>query len=348
MTATDQAPAAKGRRGKKSRTREFIDRPLLALAKLTAVLAGATVAGVVTRQLFMPAPLKAGIALLVATALLAAWHHWKDKHRAKLKPGTGVTWQPGEPPPARVPAKTTEAIGRIFQTTFPGRRYRGAWLEIAPHDGNPEFHKGICCNAYVEPGGDGMLRVVIGGHLAGHPAEAAFAVAHEVRHPAGWTVHLSVLAVNARVATFMAAGWANPWPRLLMVLAIIQVAYVASCWVVEIGCDVGAVRAEGRDVLRLAFDYQRRVMREPRQGVPPWEGLAILLLYLLSIPVLHPPLALRAAIASRLAPQNDRLPSLQGLDRCRVVTRHGRGKRDRIPPAHGRAPGKRERRVQVS
>ncbi len=132
--------------------------------------------------------------------------------------------------------------------------------------------------------------MVLGEHIAARPADAAFVLAHEVRHPAGWAHHLSLIAAGARQAGWLAAGWAVPWPF----------AYAGACWVTEAGCDLAGARAEGRDAALGFFARRRALAREPQPG-PAWGRRARQLLIAVAVPTAHPPWRLRAAITRALA-----------------------------------------------
>jgi hypothetical protein len=73
---------------------------------------------------------------------------------------------------------------------------------------------------------------------------------------------------------------------------------------VEIGCDIGAARAEGRDAARASCEFYRAIAREPRTA-PVWRLLVIWFPLKVSVPAAHPPLWLRAAI-TRLVPARGR------------------------------------------
>jgi hypothetical protein len=291
-STADRVPAAKGRGAE--RARAIADRPVLVCTVLVIQLTVVAGTGAAIRLLAVPGPAEAAAGWLAVTVLLAIGVYRAASPRARQQPGPGVTWQPGEPLPAGVPAATILAVERIF-AGIPARRWRGAWLEIAPCT-DPVRH-GMCRGASATPGGDRLIRVVLGQHVADRPTEAAFIAAHEVRHPAGPTFHLSMLTTCARVAGWLAAGWAVPWPWLLAAVAAIQAAYAAACWAVEIGCDIGAARAEGRDAARASVEFYRAIAREPH-AKPLWRRLVTRLLLTVSVPTAHPPLWVRAAITS--------------------------------------------------
>jgi hypothetical protein len=143
------------------------------------------------------------------------------------------------PSPEGVPADTLSAVGGIL-AGFQSCRYpRGAWLEIIP--GADPVRHGICTRAGSGPElAAGGVQVVLGEHLAQRPSAAAWVVAHEIRDPAGWAWRLYVISTTARLAAWPVAGWAVPWPWLLIALAGIQAAYTAAGWAIEISCDLAA------------------------------------------------------------------------------------------------------------
>lgn len=292
-------PGDGGQLSASERYRQAIARkPWLASANLLAWLVMLAAAGCAARLLIVPGPVVATAVLAgLTTAIPVPWYlayRPHDKPEDPLADGL----RPGEAPPAGVPAATMEAATRIF-SRFPSRRWRGARLQVAPCT-DPVRH-GKCQWASVAPGRGGMLTVVLGEHIASRPGDAAFTLAHEVRHPAGWTCHLSLLAGGARQAGWLVAGWAVPWPWLPAAVAAVQAAFAAACWVTEAACYVGAARAEGRDSA-LGFIADRRALnRQPKPG-PPWRRHAARLLVAVAVPAAHPPWWLRGAIIRALVP----------------------------------------------
>jgi hypothetical protein len=189
-----------------------------------------------------------------------------------------------------------EAAGRIL-SAVPSRRWRGAWLQI-DRCTDPVRH-GSCQGAAAVPDGD-AIRVRLGEHFAERPEVAAFTMAHEIRHPAGWTCHLSVAAAQARAAGLLIAGWAVPWPWLPAALAIVQVAHAAAVWVTEIGCDLGAARTEGR---RAGLELAAYLISLKRQPAPApgrsWRSRILRLVVIAAGLNPHPPLRLRRVLIRR-------------------------------------------------
>jgi hypothetical protein len=273
--------------------------PWLYSAGLLAKLAILAAAGAAARLLITPdAPATAAIWIALTAAAAAQWYRKTRPRPANGKAPTATGWQPGEPPPTGIPAATIEAATRIM-AQISSRRWRGSRLEIARCD-DPVRH-GRCREAGTEPLAGGMLKVILGEHIADRPADVAFVLAHETRHPTGWTCHLSVAATSARLCGWLVAGWAVPWPWLLAALAAIQAVYAAACWVTETGCDLGGARAEGRTAALGFFAHRQAERREPKPG-PAWGRYARYLLITAAVPTAHPPLWLRAAIIRACIP----------------------------------------------
>jgi hypothetical protein len=272
--------------------------PWMASAALLELLTLLAVAGLLARLLLVPSPITAGITWAVLAAAIAgrSYQALRTGRDATASPPPG-TWQPGQLPPEGIPAGTVNAVGNVL-ARFRSRRYpRGAWLEIIPC-ADPVRH-GICTRAGARPD-TGGVRVFIGEHVAGHPAAAAWMVAHEIRHPAGWTYHLWVIATAARLAAWPAAGWAVPWPWLLAALAGIQAAYVIACWVIEVGCDLGGARVTGRAAAFAGLSYLGSAAHERRRIRPAWQRYPIQLVINAAAQSPHPPNGLRGAIIRAL------------------------------------------------
>jgi hypothetical protein len=275
--------------------------PWLASVGLLTRLGMLAGGGALLRLLVAPGLDVAVGAWAVAAVVLAVPLYRATSPRARREvPRPAGAWQPGEAPPAGVPAATIEAAARVFAQLPPG--WRGAWLEIAPCT-DPVRH-GLCRRASAMPAG-GMIRVVLGEHIAARPADAVFVMAHEARHPAGWTRHLSLITIAARQAGWLAAGWAAPWPWLLATVIAVQAAYAAACWATEAGCDVGGARVAGRDAALGFFAHRQALGREPKPGSP-WGRRARSLLIAAAVPTAHPPWRLRAIIVRALVPAGRR------------------------------------------
>jgi len=278
--------------------RQAIERhPWLASAGLLARLGVLAGAGAAARLVITPGTAGAVAAWAVVALVLAVPLYRATSPRASRGTRPPGAWQPGQAPPAGVSAATTEAATRAF-AQLPSR-WRGAWLEIAPCT-DPVRH-GQCREASVVPVGDAMIRVILGEHIAARPADAAFVVAHEVRHPAGWTRHLSLIATAARQAGWLAAGWAVPWPWLPAAAAAVQAAHTAACWITEAGCDLGGARVAGRDAALGFFAHRQALDRQPKPG-PALRRHAHSLLIAVAVPTAHPPWWLRATIVRALTP----------------------------------------------
>jgi hypothetical protein len=284
------APDGKDQPSASGLARQRAEQPwVMGAGKLVrlALLAGA---GAGLRVLIAPGAGIAAAAWLILTAAGTAWLYLRWA-RAGEPVIPAAAWRPGDPLPDWLPPATAEAAGRML-ARIPSRRWRGAWLEAARCT-DPVRH-GKCRTAATIPAGN-MIRVVLGEHLAERPQVAAFSLAHESRHPAGWTCHLSVFANWAQMAAWLTAGWAVPWPWLLAVLAVIQVAHEAVCWAVEISCDMHAARAEGPGAALEAFAWYLAMIREPAPG-PAWHKHARRVIVAMSGLAPHPPARLRRAL----------------------------------------------------
>jgi hypothetical protein len=249
-----------------------------------------------------PSLLIAALTWTLLTAGIAARYYQVHRPRPGATEQPPGTWRPGQPPPAGIPDATMDAATRILARLV-SRRWQNFQLEIARCE-DPVRH-GLCREGWTEPIVGGTLKVVLGEHLAARPEVASFVLAHETRHPAGWTYQLSVLTTYARICGWLIAPWAVPWPWVLAAVAAVQVAFAAACWIVETGCDLGGARAEGRAAALAFFAHRRTEGREPKPG-PAWLRYARLLLITVAVPTAHPPLWLRSAIISGLVPDRGR------------------------------------------
>ena len=254
--------------------------------------------GSALRVAFAPSPLIAALTWTVLTAGMAAQVYRVYRPRAGMAEQPAGIRRLDQEPPADVPAATVDVINRILGELI-SRRWHGVQFEIARCE-DPVRH-GLCREAGTEPMAGGALKVYLGEHLAAKPRVAAFVLAHEARHPAGWTYHLSALTTYARLSGWLIAGWAVPWPWVLAAVAAVQVAFAAACWIVEAGCDLGGARAEGRAAALAFFAHRKAERREPKPG-PAWRRYVRLFLFIVAVPTAHPPLWLRGAIISGLVP----------------------------------------------
>jgi hypothetical protein len=258
--------------------------------------------GSALRVAFAPSPLIAALTWTVLTAGVAAQVYRVYRPRAGMAEQPPGTWRPGQSAPAGMPDATMDAAARILARLV-SRRWQNFQLEIVRCK-DPVRH-GLCREGWTEPIAGGTLKVVLGEHLAAKPEVSAFVLAHETRHPSGWTYHLSVLTTYGRLCGWLIVGWAVPWPWVLAAVAAIQVAFAVACWIVEAGCDLGGARAEGRAAALAFFAHRQAERREPKPG-PAWRRYALLFLFIVAVPTAHPPLWLRGAIISGLVPDRGR------------------------------------------
>lgn len=167
-------------------------------------------------------------------------------------------------------------------------------MEVAPCQ-DPVRH-GRCQDAY-SLARDGMIGVCLGEDIARNPSLAAFALAHEVRHQAAWARRLKIFAAGARLAGWLVAGWAVPWPQLLAAVVVIQVAHTATVWVAEIGCDLGGAFAEGR---AAALGFLAALNGEWRRH--PTSGLYAYRLIIIAAGGGYPPWWLRSTVIRACIP----------------------------------------------
>ena len=277
--------------------RALARHPWLAEAALLARLGLLAGAGATAQLLAGPSPAGAITAFGAVAAVLLVQSYREVSPRTRPRARPDGAWQFGDQPPDGVPAATIEAAVFIF-AQLP-RPWQGAWLQVTRCT-DPVRH-GRCRKASAAPAGGGMIQEMLGEHIAARPSDAAFVIAHEVRHPAGWTKHLSLAAFAARQAAWLAAGWAVPWPWLIPALAAIQIGYAAACWVTEAGCDIGGARVVGRGAALGFFAHRQALDRQPRPG-PAWARRARRALTCVAVPAAHPPWRLRAAITRALVP----------------------------------------------
>lgn len=256
------------------RARQLIaQRPWLqdvgSLARLTLL---ATI-GAAARLLITPGAVAASAAWIALTAALVFRAHWAFRARPGQEARPPGTWQPGEPPPAGVPAATVEAATRILTQRVASGRWLGAWVEI-PRCKDPVRH-GRCQDAYSLASG-GMIGVCLGEDIARSPSLAAFVLAHEIRHQGAWARHLNIFAARAQLAGWLVAGWVVPWPWLLAAVVVIQAAHTATVWAAEIGCDLGGALAEGRAAaLGFLAALNGELRRYPTPGLYAYRFLII-------------------------------------------------------------------------
>ena len=200
----------------------------------------------------------------------------------------------------RLPAATLGLAREIMAAMTAGTRWRGSFLYISRCTEEDDVHYATCCAAGTYARG-GRLLVILGEHLAAGPPELAVAVlGHERRHVSGWRLYLYSLAAVASVWGLAVAGWAVPWPALLLVAAALRVVTTALFWTIEISCDVGSARDTSAGAMLAAVDYQERTRRGARALWPSWKRRAVIVLTCLAWPD-HPPFSMRRAAVRALA-----------------------------------------------
>jgi Zn-dependent protease with chaperone function len=136
--------------------------------------------------------------------------------------------------------------------------------------------------------------ILVGDRLLDEPAALAYVLAHEVNH-----VRRPWLLVHGALQVITLAGWLGmglilPWHTLVIVAPVVWAATMLLSWVNELAADVAA-RPTGPDAAR-SFWTMRRAARPTRTGLSRLTGTVTALL----APT-HPPMALRAALADRIA-----------------------------------------------
>lgn len=276
------------------RAKEISFHPWKTSAFLLRELAQLAGIGALLRLWVVPDATTAVIAWAVSLAVLTAMSYasFRPRRAAAGWPQAPGTWVPGQPPIKDLPADTAWAIESVLGR-FRSRRYpQGVRVEIIPCQ-HPVRH-GACNRAGA--GHDiGAVRMFLGVHLAEHPAEAAWVVAHESQHPVGVAWWAWSTATSARLIAWAVAGWAVPWPWLLVALAGIQAAYAAIGAAMEVYCDLRATHICGRGQGLAAFAFLRSAgaARRGSRSVP---GFFAQLLVWVVAQTPHFSLRLRAAI----------------------------------------------------
>lgn len=240
-------------------------------------------AGAVLRLAYAPSLLIAGTAWAVLAVVLG-WWLWVRK---PLPEPSG--WRPGDSFPRDIPAATMEAVAPLLEAApFP------VWLGEVARCPGPGKHY-LCRTACAEPVRGGV-QVIIGEHMAGRsPSQTAFVVGHELLHPAGWRRRLWVVSTYLRMAGWLVAGWALPWPQALAGIAAVQAAYTVSGWALEIACDLGSARVTGAEAALASHAAYREDMRKPDPR-PPWLRRVGYVVVKITAYAPHPPLKVRCAM----------------------------------------------------
>jgi hypothetical protein len=197
----------------------------------------------------------------------------------------------------RVPADTLALLREVMAKMTVATGWRGAYLYVSPctEQDRQSPHFAPCCAGGTWVKG-GRLLVILGEHLVmGNPALALAVLGHERRHLSGWRLHLYSVAQMVGTFGLLVAGWAVPWPLLLMAVAALRAATVLAHWAVEIGCDVGGAREVGIEAMIATVDYKDSCQRGERALWPPAKRAAVAILRWITGPE-HPPTPMRRAM----------------------------------------------------
>ncbi|MFF5264643.1 hypothetical protein ACFY4C_37445 [Actinomadura viridis] len=135
--------------------------------------------------------------------------------------------------------------------------------------------------------------IVIGDLLLAEPAAARYVLAHEAHHIRRPWMHIRLALSVPAMAGWLALGLLTP-PDLLIVLApVLWVVILAVQWVDELAADVAAARATGRHEARSFWNLLQAMRRSSSR----WQR--VIATVLTTMAPMHPPIALRAAIADR-------------------------------------------------
>lgn len=136
--------------------------------------------------------------------------------------------------------------------------------------------------------------ILVGDRLLGEPAALAYVLAHEVNHVRRpWLLVYQLLQI-VTLAGWLVMGLILPLHDLVVVAPVVWAATMTMHWVNELAADYAA-RTAGRDAAR-AFWTMLRAARPTRTGLSRLTGGVMAVL----APT-HPPVALRAALADRIA-----------------------------------------------
>jgi Zn-dependent protease with chaperone function len=136
--------------------------------------------------------------------------------------------------------------------------------------------------------------IVVGDRLLEQPAALAYVLAHERNHVRRPWLQVYFLLQLVIVAGFPGMGLVLPWRVLVIVAPAVWAATMLLSWVNELAADVAA-RTTGPEGAR-SFWAMRRAARPTRTGLSRLTGALATVL----APT-HPPMALRAALADRIA-----------------------------------------------
>jgi len=200
----------------------------------------------------------------------------------------------------RVPAPVYQQLTAVMNRMTAGTRWQGAYLYVARCTSKEPVHYEACCAGGTYPR-QGRLLVIVGEHLVyGRPEIALGILAHERRHVTPLRVRLYFIATVAGSLGLMVAGWAVPWPVLLLAAAGVRLAAVAVLWAVEVSCDVGAARETSAAAMIETVNYKQRTKEGSRALWPAAQRRTVSILTWVTGPE-HPPYAMRRWLISTLA-----------------------------------------------
>ncbi|MGI5204712.1 hypothetical protein ACQEU6_24410 [Spirillospora sp. CA-108201] len=136
--------------------------------------------------------------------------------------------------------------------------------------------------------------IVVGDRVLDKPAVLAYVLTHETNHVRRPWLQLNHLLAVVGLAGWLSMGLLLPLPALMAVAPVVWAATMLLCWTNELAADAAA-RTTGPDAAR-AFWTMCRAAQPTRTGLSRLTGAIAAFL----APT-HPPMALRAALADRIA-----------------------------------------------
>lgn len=198
----------------------------------------------------------------------------------------------------RLPEGTRQAVEAALRRVAGSTRlevflYTGRCAQQGPHYG--------LCHTGASAGRHGRAVIMAGEHLlTGEEGLLALPVlAHEGRHFTGWRYWAFALAAAAGSYGMLIAGWAVPWPQVIVAVIALRLLAVTAARAVEAACDIGGARATSAEAMVAFLQYRERARRSGRAAWPRRKRAAAALAA--AFGTAHPPAALRCRLVRALA-----------------------------------------------